>query len=147
MKRKLLLLSFLPLYIFSYAQPASADSWKITWNKKVILQTGETNESANVRTIKASDLKKNYVLEISYKEVDVAKEKEWIRSFMVFDESDQQLLKKDSTRHIKITSAQLKKLFGDKKKIKIYTIAIPSDPDLAARVRVRRMHLCTLQLQ
>ena len=111
------------------------------------MQTGETNESANVRTIKASDLKKNYVLEISYKEVDVAKEKEWIRSFMVFDESDQQLLKKDSTRHIKITSAQLKKLFGDKKKIKIYTIAIPSDPDLAARVRVRRMHLCTLQLQ
>jgi len=147
MKRNLLLLSFLGLYICSYAQPASADSWKITWSKKVILQTSETNESANVRTIKASDLKKNFILEISYKEADVAKEKEWIRSFMLFDENDQQLLKKDSTRHVKITAAQLKKLFGNKKKIKIYTIAIPSDPDLAARVRVRRMHLCTLQLQ
>ena len=65
---------------------------------------------------------------------------------MFFDENDQELSRKDNTRNAKITAAELKKLFGDKKKIKIYTIAVPTDPDLAARVRVRRMHLCTLEL-
>jgi len=142
--KKILLISIL---IFGYSvMHAQSDFWKITWNKKVILQTGENNESDKLRKIKAADLEKNYILEISYKEADAAK-REWIRSFMIFDEKDQQLLRKDSTRNMKITAAQLKKLFGDKKKLMIYTIAIPSDPDMAARVRVRRFHLCTLQLQ
>ena len=144
MKKIPLLLLFVFTYGLTYAQ---ADSWKITWNKKVILQTSKSDEAANTRSIKAPDLKKNYVLEISYKEADAHSAKEWIRSFMVFDEADQQLLKKDSTRNVKITAAQLKKLFGDKKKIKIYTIAVPSDPDMAARVRVHRVYLCTLLLQ
>jgi len=144
MKKIFLLLIFISAYGASRGQ---SGSWKITWNKKVILQTTKSDEAANTRSLKASDLKKNYVLEISYKEADAHSAKEWIRSFMVFDESDKELFRKDSTRNLKITAAQLKKLFGDKKKIKIYTIAIPSDPDMAAKVRVRRVHLCTLLLQ
>ncbi|HET6995580.1 MAG TPA: hypothetical protein VFI06_11395 [Chitinophagaceae bacterium] len=129
------------------AKNAEPDSWKITWNKKVILQTSKSDESANTRKIKSGDLKKNYTLDISYKESDPKKEKEWIRSFMIFDEKDAELLRKDSTRQAKISAAELKKLFAANKKLKIYTIAIPSDPEMAARVRVRRVHLCTLQLQ
>jgi hypothetical protein len=146
MKKIFLLLSLGLTYLLLQAQNAQPDSWKIKWNKKVILETSKTNETANTRKIKSADLKKNYVLEISYKESDAKKEKEWIRSFMVFDESDNEILRKDSTRNTMITASELKKLFGDKKKIKIYTIAIPADPDLAARVRVRRAHLCTLEL-
>jgi hypothetical protein len=147
MKKIFLLLSLGLTYLLLQAQNAQPDSWKIKWNNKVILETSKSDEAANTRKIKSSDLKKNYFLEISYKEADPKKEKEWTRSFMFFDESDKEVLRKDSTRTTKISAADLKKLFGDKKKIKIYTIAIPTDPDMAARVRVRRVHLCTLELQ
>ena len=146
MKKILLLLSLSFVYMLPQAQKAQPDSWKITWNKKVILETSKSDETANIRKIKAADLKKNYVLQITYKESDPKKIKEWNRSFMFFNESDNEISRKDSVRNWKITAAELKKLFGDKKKLKIYTIAIPSDPDLAARVRVRRIHLCTLEV-
>jgi hypothetical protein len=129
------------------AQTLTADSWKIKWNNRVILETSKSDETANTKKINAADLKKKYLLEISYKETDAQKEKEWKRSFMILDESDNELLRKDSTRYVKMTAAELKKLFGIKKKIKIYTSAIPNDPSLAARARVRIVHLCTLVLQ
>jgi hypothetical protein len=147
MKKIFLLLTLSFVYMLPQAQNLQSDSWKIKWNKKVILETGKSNEAVNTRKIKLADLKKNYVLEISYKESDPKKEKEWNRSFLFLDESDNELLRKDSTRNTMITAAELKKIFGDKKKIKIYTIAVPADPDMAARVRVRRVHLCTLELQ
>lgn len=123
------------------------NSWTIKWNKKVLLQTSEENETANTRKIKKADLSKKYCLEIIYKESDPAKEKEWKRSFLFFGNTDNEVLRKDSTLNIKIPAAELKKLFSNQKKIRIYTMAIPTDPDLAARVRVRRVHLCTLELQ
>jgi hypothetical protein len=147
MKKMFLLLSLSFAYMLPQAQIQKADSWKIKWNNKVILETNKNDEAANTRKIKMAGLKKNYFLEISYKESDAQKEKAWKRSFIFFDENDKELLRKDSTRNAKITAAELKKLSGDKKKIMIYTIAIPTDPDLAARVRVRRVHLCTLELQ
>jgi hypothetical protein len=134
-------------HLLSYAQDKKSDYWKLTWNKKPILQTSTSDETANTLKIKAADLKKSYMLELTYKEADAAKGKSWIRSFMLLDESGNELWRKDSTHLLKITAAELKKLFAGKKQLKIYTIAIPSDPDLAARVRVRRVHLCTLKLQ
>ena len=89
----LLTLSF-AYHVFSHAQPLQADSWKIKWNKKVILETARNNETANTRKIKAADLKKSYILEILYKEADSKKEKQWIRSFMFFDESDNGVIEK-----------------------------------------------------
>lgn len=149
MKKLFLLLSLIWIYLFSQAQPQTmqAESWKIKWNKKTILETGKDNETINTKKFKKADLNKNYFLEIAYKEDDAKKEKEWIRSFLLFDENDVELLRRDSTRKTKISAVELKKLFGNKKKIRIYTISIPSDPNMAARVRVRRVHLCTLVLQ
>jgi hypothetical protein len=146
-KKIYLLLSICFVYILPQAQPLQTDSWKIKWNKKVILETGKENEAANTRKITGTDLEKNYFLEITYTEAGAKKEKTWNRSFIFFDENDKELLKKDSTRNATIAAAELKNLFVDKKKIKLYTIAVPADPDMAARVRVRRVHLCTLELQ
>ncbi len=147
MKKIVFILGLCFTWLLSQAQFPQSDSWKISWNKKVIAETNKKTEAAGIGKIKTADLKKNYSLEIVYKEADIQKEKEWIRSFMIVDESDKELARKDSIRTWKITSAQLKKLFGNKKKIILYTIAIPSDPDLAARVRVRRVQLCTLELK
>ena len=123
------------------------DSWKVKWNKKVLLDATRENETANTKKIKKADLSKKYLLEITYKESDPEKEKAWKRSFLFFGDTDNELLRKDSTRNIVITAAELKKLLGTQKKIRIYTLVIPTDPDLAARVRVRRVHLCTLLFQ
>ncbi len=146
-KKMTIFLSLSFVYMLGQAQDAQPDSWKITWNKKIILHSSTSNEAANVRKIKSADLNKNYILQISYKEADVKKEKDWIRSFTFFDETDNEITRKDSTRKVKIAAAELKKMFGDKKMVKIYTVAIPSDPNLAARVRVRRLHLCTLVVE
>jgi hypothetical protein len=145
MKKKFLLLILSFAYLLPQAQ--QGDSWKIKWNKKIILETGQENETANTRRIKEADLDKNCFLEILYKEADAKKEKEWNRSFIFFGENDSELSRKDSSRKIKISGAELKKLFGNKKKVMLFTIAIPTDPEMAAIVRVRRVHLCTLELQ
>jgi len=143
MKNLLVLLS---LSLTLTAMGQTADSWKVCWNKKVLLKTGKEDETANTKKINAADLNKKYSLEISYKESSDKDLKDWKRSILFFNESDNPL-RKDSTRSVKLSAAELKTLFGDKKKIKIYTVAIPSDPNRAAQVRVRRVHLCTLELQ
>jgi hypothetical protein len=147
MKKIIFILSLSLAYLLPQAQTSVAGSWKIKWNKKIILETNKSDETANTKKIKAADLKKKYLLEISYNEADAQKEKEWKRSFMILDENDNELLRKDSIRHVTIAATELKKLFGNKKKIKIYTSAIPTDPDLAARARVRIVYMCTLVLQ
>ncbi|HLG41417.1 MAG TPA: hypothetical protein VI461_17185 [Chitinophagaceae bacterium] len=147
MKKLLLLLSFSFTCMLSQSQSAKADSWKIVWKKKTILETSKEDETANTKKITKTDLDKTYFLEISYKEGTAKNIKALRRSFLFYGESDNELLRKDSTRNAKIPAAELKKIFADQKKIKIYTIAIPTDPNIAARVRIRRVHLCTLELQ
>ena len=144
MKKIVLLINMLLVGTVLLAQ---TDSWKITWKKKTILQASKEDENANTKKINKIDLDKAYSLEITYKEADPKKIKSLTRSFLFFGETDNELFRKDSTRSMKLSATELKKLFGDKKKIKVYTIAIPSDPNMAARVRVRRVHLCTLELQ
>jgi hypothetical protein len=145
MKNLFLILSFIGISMLSKSQTPQTDSWKIEWNKKTILETTKENEADNTRKVKLADLKNNCFLEVSYKENPP--KKDWKRDFLFFDEGDNELLRKDSTTSTKISGAELKKLFADKKKIMIYTVALPTDPDLAARIRIRRVHLCTLELQ
>jgi hypothetical protein len=118
------------------------DSWKIKWNKKTILSANKENEVANTRTIKPSAWKKNGNLEIIYTEA--APDTILWHSFLLFDEDNHQLLSKEKTLYAKISISLLRKLFTGKKQIKIYTIVSPRNPNIA--VKMRRVHLCTLQL-
>src|SRR5262245_31785092 len=118
MKKTFLLITLSLAYMLSQAQ---SDSWKIKWNKKVLLETTKSDENGNIKRIKKSELNKSYSLEITYKEADAKKEKAWRRSILFFDDNNQEILRKDSTRNVKLSAAELKKLFGDKNKIRIYT--------------------------
>ncbi|MEQ1677694.1 MAG: hypothetical protein ABL876_13380 [Chitinophagaceae bacterium] len=51
------------------------------------------------------------------------------------------------SQKITITSAELKELFTGRSKIVFYYTAIPRDPEKAAIVRMRPIHLCTVVLQ
>lgn len=132
---------FLIALLIAAASSAQDGSWTIKMNTKQILSARAENETANTLAVKKSEWKKNGYLEISFRETDL---NTWKRSFLFFDEEDNQLLNKENTTYSKITVSSLRTLFNDKKEIRIYTVVAPVDPNIA--IRIRRVHLCTLKL-
>ncbi len=139
MKAFLLLLTI----ALSTSVMAQNDSWKVTHNGKVRLSASEENEKNRVE-IKAAELNKKGLLSVAFKEG--APQADWQREIMIFDPSDNEL-KRSKGSLLKLQNTDLKKLFAQSKTLMIYTIALPKDPNLAATVRVRRVHLCTLVLK
>ena len=135
-------ISIIGLMLAVFVSNAQDGSWTIRMNTKLLFSARAENENANSIKIKSSEWRKNGFLEVSYKENDL---NTWIRSFLFFDEEDNQLLNKDSTTYSKITMSSLRKAFAGKKEVRIYTIVAPVDPNIA--IRIRRVHLCTLKLQ
>ena len=134
-------------FLLAAAQSApKTDTWSIKLNGENVFTASKENETANTVKIAARDLvKKNSCVEINY--VPALANAGWSRSIMLYDENDNELLnKKMSGDSLYIAGSEWKKLATQKKKIKIYTISLPDDPKLAATVRVRRVHLCTLEL-
>jgi hypothetical protein len=132
------------LLLFSALFMAAQNNWKVTLNNKTLLSTGKEDEQANCRKISAAAWGADGYLQVAYK--DANPEKEWSRSIFFTDEADNELIRNDNTANVKISLSELKKAFAGRNKIKIFTTATPTDPDLAARVRIRRVHLCTLEL-
>ncbi len=134
--KKIILITFLLFSVlFAVAQ---SGSWVIKMNSKTVLSTRQEDV---VKKISLADWKKSGKLEIIFAEDE---KNTWMRYFQLVDEFDNEILRKDSTTHAKISLAKLRKLFAGKKTIKIYTTISPLDPNIA--IRIRRVHLCTLQL-
>lgn len=129
------------LFLASMAACAQHDSWKIKLNHRTILSTQRESSAKNIRRIQSAEWNKNGFLEIGYKESAPGK---WIRSFLFFDEQDQELFRKDSVNILRIPLVDLRRMAAGKKSILIYTVVAPRDPGTA--IRVRRVHLCTLRL-
>jgi hypothetical protein len=141
MKKFLLLGLITMLALAVHAQ----DTWTIKLNNKTII-TGKSDQKVNTKQVKRSELGKPGSLQVIYKQSPP--QTGWKRSILLFDENDVELSRIDSlTAKSKITSATLKKGFEGKKEIRVYTIALPTDPAIAAAVRVRRIHLGTLELK
>lgn len=138
MKRVCIIFTFL----LSILSAQSQDSWKVWLNNKLILTANKEDETANTIKIKQSAWKKNGNLEIRYKEA--GPDTLLWHSFIFLDEEDSQLLSREKTLFVKISLYNLRKLFFNKKEIKIYTFVSPRNPNIA--VRIRRVHLCTLKL-
>ena len=138
MKKTILIACLLFSTLFLAAQ---SGSWVIRLNNKTILSTRKEDAVKNAKKIKLTDWKKSGKLEILFAEDE---KNTWMRYFQLVDESDNELVRKDSTLHAKISLAVLRKAFAGKKLIKIYTTVSPLDPNIA--IRMRRVHLCTLQL-
>ena len=138
MKKIILLTSLLFTTLFLSAQKGS---WIIKLNNKIILSTRQEDAIKNVKKIKTTDWKKSGKLEIFFTEDE---KNTWMRSFQFVDEQDNDILRKDSTLHAALSLVELRRLFAGKKKLIIYTTISPLDPGIA--IRIRRVHLCTLQL-
>ena len=127
------------------AQTSKGNTWTVEHNKTVRLKAAGENEAKNTFTIRAADLKTEGQLYIDYTEAKPLKD--WKRTFAVFDEKDNDLMSYSGSS-FKISNGKLRSLMSDGiTTIKIFTWALPTDPDLASRIRIRRVHLCTIKLE
>jgi hypothetical protein len=127
------------------AAEAQTDTWILSHNNKPVLNALGEDEARNVITIKAADLKKNGQLFINYKEAK--KQKDWKRTLAVFDTKDNELIKYNGSIY-KLANSKLNSLYAQGiRTVKIYTWALPADPKLAARIRIRRVHIATINLE
>jgi hypothetical protein len=120
------------------------DGWKATWNGKEVLRTTAEDTGQNKIIITPADLRKNKNFTLTYQEEE--NKKGWERTITAFGPDDTQLVKQKGNT-LTIKNPELRSLFKKAKTISIYTWALPTDPKLKARIRVRRVHLCTLVLQ
>ena len=139
MKQIFILLGFLLTTVIVSAQ---SNRWKISVNNKTIVNTSNEDEKKNTKKLNPGEWKKSGFLEIKYTETNPDT---WWRSFLFYDEDDNEIIRKDSVLNYKIAVKSLIKSFPGKKEIRIYTTVSPKDPNIA--IRIRRVHLCTLQLR
>ncbi len=120
---------------------AQTGSWTIKLNNKKIITTSIEDESKNCKKLKSSDWEKTGNLEISFKEDEPDA---WIRSFLFYDENDNEIYRADSTTNFSVNLKKLRNLYQVKKRLIIYTVISPTDPNIA--IRIRRVHLYTFML-
>ena len=143
MKKNILFLLLFIAALFVYAQDGV--NWSVKHDKKELLKAYEEYPEKNIIVVKLSDLNKKSNFTVSYSEMNTAGTRgKWIRTIALFTENDKELYRKDSAS-IKIADIQLKKMLQENKTIKVYSWALPKDPAQAARVRIRRVHLCTIE--
>ena len=118
------------------------DSWKVYCGKKELLNTSVSDEEKNIIPLGDSELSSNAEFILQYK--DKSLQKDWKRIIALFDEKDSQLLIKEDTKSVTLPMSEIKNLLDKNGRLKIYTWALPKDPELAARIRIRRIYLCTI---
>lgn len=122
----------------------SQDSWRVVHNGKQKLATGVERPEGNVVTINRADLNKTGTFLIKYTESEP--QTAWTRTITMVDKGENEL-HTHTGNLFTISNANLKKLFAKVNTIYVYTWALPNDPELAARIRIRRVHLSTIKLR
>ena len=130
------LILFTLIFISTLKTNAQNGKWSISLNNKKIIETRTEDENKNRKVLKSTDWNKNGKIEISFKEDEPDT---WIRTFLFYDEKDNEIFRADSTTKFSVSIEKLKTLYKGKKSINIYTVISPVDPNIA--IRVRRVHL------
>ncbi|MES1214892.1 MAG: hypothetical protein ABUT20_05185 [Bacteroidota bacterium] len=139
-------LSTLTIAITVAALAQSEINFSIKHDKKELLKVYKEDAEKNIIKISLKDLKKKSAFTFTCSELktDLSKGK-LKRTMAIFTETDNELLRKE-TGSLKVPDVDLEKMLQENKIIKIYTWLLPKDPAEAARVRIRRVHLCTIEL-
>ena len=134
-------LLFIIISVMSFAQ----DSWKVHHNKIEVLNTSTSDPVQNVITLKQADLIAHGDFVVNYNEDKL--QKNWIRYMGVYDGAENMVVQIKGATILKLPNKTLKDLLAMNSILKIFTWTLPTDPELAARIRVRRLHLCTIELK
>ena len=141
MKQFILSIALLIAAFTASAQDHVEPRWTFKHRDAILLTAYTESDSANVVNLSKKDLKAGKYF---FTYTGVNKDSGLVRTLTIVDPADREVYQcKEGS--FTLTAKQLKKLIKDAKTLRIYTMAIPSDPAKAAIVRVRRVHLCTLQ--
>ena len=124
------------LAIVLFASVESQDKWTVQLNNKTLLTAKKEDTTANVVSLK--DVNKGS-LTLTYIQAKV--QHKWGRRLVVYDVTDNELYAKEAFS-ITIPTATLKKWKKVHSQIKIYTWPVSNDPRI--KLKVRRVHLCTI---
>lgn len=133
------------IIIITSLNMTAQDSWKVYCGKKQLLKTSVSDEVKNIIRLdeKALSGKNDFII----KYTDEDPQKDWKRMIAVFDEKDNQLRIVENADTFTLPVAELKEMLEKKGKLKFYTWSLPNDPELAARIRIRRVHLYTVEMK
>ncbi len=120
-------------------------SWKVTVNKKNVLEATVEDSIKNTIQIRKDDLSNNGIFKLDYKEGS-DHPAGWMRTIAMIDQTNETLAQRDSATAMYMYNKDLLKLLWSRKKLGIYTWSTPLDKGVAAAVRIRRYQLCTLVL-
>lgn len=124
-------------------------AWKVTLNKKVVLQgiVAEDTSQAVLR-IKKEDLNNNGIFKIDYaKKKNKDLDDNWHRSIAFFEPGETAVFQKDSTTQLYVYNRDMLKLLWSRKKLMVYTWTTPPDPGMAAVIRIKREKMFTIELE
>ena len=142
MKKLLLLIpAFLLLVVLKVA---ANDSCVVLLNNRVVFK-GLVEQQDAVVTIKSKDLKGNDRISIVYHTQNESKG--WKRTFYVQDSTQENVKTIElgqQSGSVTISGTVLNAMKEKKKPVFIYTISLPKDKAMAARIRVRTLFLCKI---
>jgi len=137
---------FLIIFIAPFARAQESASWKVSLGKKNILTGTAEDTSKNIISFKKADLTNNGMFKIEYTEPKNSATKGWVRTIALMDTASAVVAQRDSTNELRFYNKDMLKILWSRKKVTLYTWAAPADPAMAAAIRIRRQHLCTIVL-
>jgi hypothetical protein len=138
---KTLFFALCTFFLLNWVSAQPPDTWKILLNNKVIA-SGKSDKADSAVHLKASLLKKTDKIILSYSTANA--NPGWNRTFFINNEKDESLVTLPMSKQsgsVYMNADRLKKLIAKTKSFYIYTISLPKDRSLAARVRVARVLL------
>lgn len=116
-------------------------TWCVKLNGKTLLKTASENQEKNVVSLTDASLKSTGFFEIDFSRSDTSMH----RTILVNDASGSGLSSwEEVKRKWRISNKELAKLLEGRDQLKFYYTEIPRDVNKAMLVRVRPVHLCTI---
>lgn len=124
------------------AELSDENSWTIFHNRKKIAEFSHSqdDEAKKITIPKRSVAQPGFLL-LEY-ETD-KNSADWKRTFVITDSNGKELKKVEGGNQLRVVNDDLEKMAA-KGAIRILTYSVPSDPQQAAAVRVRRILLCSI---
>lgn len=139
MKKIFIILFISVLSISAYCQ----DYYKITVNNVDDIVDKQVDDSIAVIGLAPTGISK---IRVRYRSSNIAITKKMRRQFIIYNNKDaevatMQMMANEGSVEFKLSAEKLKK----QEPLVLYTIAYPTDPTLAARIKIRRVKLAIIE--
>ena len=141
---KTIVLFFTLLIITGSTMAQEFDSWKIYHNRKEVSSFSDKEQTDDERKVV---LLKRFLEGPGFVIFEIkpaSAQADWLRTIAFYDKDDKLIREFKNTLLLRLHNSEVDEIMENKTAVKVYSWAIPKDPEKAATVRVRRILLCTL---